>query len=74
MPINIEDTQNIVIIPTDKAKNVGETKMTVLIVKEFFMEATNGQIRGTGLIICTTKNCGPKSKLYLIYKLQEVGK
>lgn len=62
VPINIEETQNLDIIPKESVKNQGETKFTVSITERFFTDSTYGDIRKTGLVACVGQ-CGNLSEL-----------
>ncbi|XP_060592884.1 tyrosine-protein phosphatase 10D-like [Ruditapes philippinarum] len=66
VPINIAKTQNITLIPSDKVKNVGETRLTVSIVKEFFLEETYGKVQERGLFVCPKKDCSLKDTVTML--------
>ncbi|XP_053398222.1 tyrosine-protein phosphatase 10D-like [Mercenaria mercenaria] len=56
VPINIEDTLGVDIIPKNLLKNKEQRRFTISLVPEFFTEQTYGIPQGTGLAACA-KNC-----------------
>ncbi|XP_060580093.1 tyrosine-protein phosphatase 10D-like [Ruditapes philippinarum] len=56
VPVNIEETLGVDVIPLRLLKDIERTQFTVTLLKEFFEESTNGEIKATGIIACV-KDC-----------------